>query len=146
TGSKDGIVRLWDTALGQQVGPDMSHFLPVKSVGFDTSGELLLTAGRDGQAVLWKRSTGEAIQRFGHGFLPPSVYSADISRDGKYVATGSGRDWGTGEARVWDAATGQLLVGPLAHDGAVRAVALTPDGTHLATGSEDLKARLWDLQ
>ena len=33
----------------------------------------------------------------------------------------------------------------LPHDGSVRAVAFSPDGTRLATGSDDFTARIWDL-
>jgi WD40 repeat protein len=41
----------------------------------------------------------------------------------------------TARARVWDAATGLPLSGPLQHHGPVVNAAFSPDGTHLATAS-----------
>jgi WD40 repeat protein len=55
------------------------------------------------------------------------------------VASGSG----DGSARVFDAASGQPL-SRLDHDGPVRAVAFSPDGTRVATGSGDGSARVFD--
>ena len=46
-------------------------------------------------------------------------------------------------ARLWDATTGFPLRPSLAHSGAVRAVAFSPDGKAILTGSEDRTARLW---
>src|SRR5262249_46190353 len=60
-------------------------------------------------------------------------------RDGHLRATAC-RD---GMLRLWDAADGTLQ-GELRHPEAVRCVALSPDGTRVATGSEDWNARLWD--
>jgi WD40 repeat protein len=49
-------------------------------------------------------------------------------------------------ARIWDAATGQLLAVLAGHKNLIRAVAFSPDGTRLATSSWDQTARLWDVR
>ncbi len=46
---------------------------------------------------------------------------------------------------VREATTGNRLGEPLKHDGPVHAVAFSPDGTRVVTGSEDGTARLWNV-
>ena len=53
---------------------------------------------------------------------------------------GSGSTNGT--AHVWDA-SGQTLL-EVRHNAKVNAVAYSPDGTKLATGSNDKTTRIWD--
>src|SRR5437588_411942 len=46
---------------------------------------------------------------------------------------------------MWKTATGQPLGPPLQHQGAVDAVAFSPDGKTVLTGSGDKTARLWEM-
>src|SRR5207302_2120304 len=69
------------------------------------------------------------------------LLAAAFSPDGKTFLTGGyAVDVGRkrvagGEARLWQTATGQLLAPALPHRGPVKAVAFSPDGSTLATGS-----------
>ena len=45
---------------------------------------------------------------------------------------------------MWDAATGQPLGAPLAHQDGVASAAFSPDGTRVVTASYDRTARVWD--
>ncbi|KXZ47607.1 hypothetical protein GPECTOR_34g766 [Gonium pectorale] len=47
--------------------------------------------------------------------------------------------------RLWDTTTGQCLATLLGHNGWIRCVAFSPDGSQLATGADDRSARLWEL-
>jgi WD40 repeat protein len=48
-------------------------------------------------------------------------------------------------ARVWDAVSGEQIVGLLGHTNSVLSLALAPGGMRLVTGSRDMTARIWDL-
>ncbi len=60
----------------------------------------------------------------------------------------TGSNYGDGTARLWDLSaaepekTARVLAGNMR---AVSAVAISPDGKRLVTGSHDGTARLWDL-
>ncbi|MGA7392366.1 MAG: TIR domain-containing protein, partial [Terrimicrobiaceae bacterium] len=67
------------------------------------------------------------------------VTAIAISSDGKHVAACGGYS-----ARVWEVASGREIA-VLIHDDIVDTLALSPNGRHLATASEDHTARVWDL-
>ncbi len=69
-------------------------------------------------------------------------WSVAISHSGQYWAAGSRR----GEARVWREEGKLLHLAWQAHTDTVRALAFSPDGCTLATGSWDGSIKLWDIE
>jgi WD40 repeat protein/transcriptional regulator with XRE-family HTH domain len=69
-----------------------------------------------------------------------SVWSVAYSPDGKRLATSSQDK----TAKIWDAATGRLLLTLVGHTDSVNSIAFSPDGRHLATSSDDHTAKVWD--
>ena len=49
-----------------------------------------------------------------------------------------------GKARVWETATGKLLLELHGHDGQVKCVIFSPDGARLVSGGSDATIRIWD--
>ena len=47
--------------------------------------------------------------------------------------------------KLWDAATGKEVKNLQDHIDAVFAVAFSPDGKHLASGSQDRSVKIWDI-
>ena len=64
-----------------------------------------------------------------------------FSHDGTRVVSGSYDN----TVRIWDAASGVCVVGPLdGHTNYVRSVAFSPDGRRVVSGSRDKTVRIWD--
>ena len=74
----------------------------------------------------------------GHG---QSIRAGVFSANGRILLTGSGDN----TARLWDVASGKLMVTLTGHDHAIEAVAISPDSRLALTGSRDRTARLWDV-
>jgi WD40 repeat protein/serine/threonine protein kinase len=119
----------------------LDHKSWVWSAVFSPDDRTVLTGAADLPGCrLWDTTTGKLLREFPHR-LP--VWAAVFSPDGKKILTGS-RDWegGATEAHVWDADTGEKLLGPLPVEGAVVLASFTPDGkTFLLVCSEE--ARVW---
>jgi WD40 repeat protein len=74
------------------------------------------------------------------GQLPPEPLRADYSPDGEHVAISL-----AGSVGILDIETGDWVRTPVdGHDLEVRSLAYAPDGTILASGSDDGRVGLWD--
>jgi WD40 repeat protein len=126
----------------------VGHSGEISSAAYSPDGRLIVTASaKDKTVILWEAATGREIRRFAKGVGASSVA---FSPDGRHVATNAGAgEYEEAEvkdytARVWDVATGTELKKLVGHTGVVQAVAFSPDGRLLLTGSSDKTARLWD--
>lgn len=70
------------------------------------------------------------------------VWSVAYSPDGTHIATAN---WNN-SAKIWDAASGQLLMTFTGHTESVNGVAYSPDGKLMATASDDGTAKIWDTK
>jgi WD40 repeat protein len=150
TGGAEGTVRLWDTATGRPLGKPLQLGALVSAVAFAPNGEAFATATgtppTTGEARIWDAVTGQPVTPV----LPHRgrVNCLAFSPDGRTLMTGGAvaktaeRSEG-GEARFWDSHTG-LPAGPvLVHAAPVGAVAFSPDGQTVVTGSSDGLVLRW---
>ncbi|SEG15978.1 WD40 repeat [Nonomuraea solani] len=120
------------------------HTDRINAVAAGPDGNLLVTAGRDGTARLWRIADPHRPEPLavltGHR---ANVNAAAFSPDGRHLAT-AGWDH---TARLWDVTDPRRPreLAALPHGDDVNAVAFSPDGRTLATASSDRTARLWDV-
>jgi WD40 repeat protein/Flp pilus assembly protein TadD len=156
TGSQDKTARVCEPTAPEVVR--MYHEDYVAAVAFSPDGKYLATASEDSSARVWEAASGEEVALMSH---EDWVRSVAFSPDGKYLATASEDN----SARVWEiviskaAAPGSKTsiqaerlpsavgkqVSRMSHEGYVTAVAFSPDGKHVATGSEDDTAVVWEI-
>jgi cytochrome c len=114
------------------------HGGPVRALAISSDGTQAVSGSFDTSAIRWSlsRNAAEQVLRFHDG----AVNAAVFLRDGR-IAT-SGEDariaiWRPGEPQPATVLTG--------HEAPVVALAVSPDGTTLASASWDHTARLWPL-
>ena len=149
TGSWDNTAKVWDTRTGLLLLELKGHTEAVSSVSFSPDGTQIVTGSEDRTAKVWDAQTQTPlIELKGHQL---AVNSVSFSPDGTRVVTGGGIHGRSnadklGEAKVWDARTGTLLLDLKQEGGPVTSVSFSPDGTRIVTGSWDQMMKVWDAR
>lgn len=168
TSSVDRTARLWNSD-GTLLRKFEGHLKRLARIAFHPSGKYLGTASFDKTWRLWDIETGaELLLQEGHS---RDVYGISFHPDGSLAAS-CGLD---SLARVWDLRTGRSVLALEGHVNPVIffscyvchffsatqimvvdlcgasftqvfGVDFSPNGYHLATGSEDNTCRIWDLR
>jgi hypothetical protein len=142
---------LWDLST-RQVIHKLTQGDTVYGVAFSPNGRLvatgdgtLFTNRQQGLARLWDVSNSTEVFRF-QDHNP--VRSVAFSPDGRFFAFGGGRPGtigsGYGLVGLCDLAADRNIL-RLPHPDRVLSLAFSPDGLLLATGSNDMITRLWEI-
>jgi len=141
TASEDKTTILWDTGTNQALWT-ISNNAGVKSITFSPNGTQLAIGSEDMTVKLWDvQSRHEKLtlqDEEPKGQRP--VMDIQFSPDEKRLATIS---WGNKTVKLWDARTGKKERN-IAHGKPVSTIVFSPDGTKLATASDDKTIRVWD--
>jgi WD40 repeat protein len=144
----DRTVRLWEAASGRHVKTFSGHQSPASSVAFSGDGELLASAGSTtGEVIVWHVASGREQCSLKSPRL--AVTSVVFSTDRRRLFAGYGLISTAGKAEgmilSWDLATGGERGRFKGHDGWVACLAVSPDGSILASGGVDGSVRLWEM-
>jgi WD40 repeat protein len=143
TGSFDKTARVWDARSGMPLLEVKDNPALILTVAFSPDGKRLVTGCTDNKVRYWDASTGAKVSELSLKRQLGSPSGIAFSPDESRLVTGNklGRT-----AQVWDARTGAQLFELKGHSNIVYSVAFSPDGTRIATGSNDHSAKVWDAQ
>ncbi|MDB5356582.1 MAG: hypothetical protein JWN24_3035 [Phycisphaerales bacterium] len=131
-------IHLWDVVAGKEIGKVGSRDSVGRTVTFSPDGRTLATIADD-RIIVWELASGKA-RSICSGFSGSA--SAVPLSDGRTVVGSVGRDH---VVRVVDLPTGHELHRLPGHTGWIYALALSPDGHRIVSGSEDHTAIIWEL-
>lgn len=121
----DGTVRIWAAWSDQLIRTIPAGTSYASGVAISPDGKYVYASGYDNRVKKWRVSDGRMILRF--SALPSDGYCMALSSDGKWVAGG-----GPDGARIWNAATGDLIASLNYPNRNVGDLSFSPDGKTLA--------------
>ena len=112
-------------------------------VGFLGAGERVAVGWGNGKMTIHDSATGQQILEVA-AHPDDGINTMAISPDSRVIATGAGYTART--VKLWNPESGEQLGELTNHQAGILALAFSPDGALLASGSGDQTIRLWDAK
>jgi len=117
----------------------ITHDRPLLACRFDPNGDFVFAGAEDNNFHRWDLFTGSSLHLKGHRSWIGTL--SLLPAPGNFVVTG-GHEGKLAWWNAFDAAPAPLRIVD-AHQGYIRAVAISPDGRLIATGGNDNFVRVW---
>ncbi len=135
SGDAAGVIRVWSPGSGAE--RELRGHSDASFPQFSPSGKQVVSASFDGRVLLWDLATGRSRVV---PTLDGEKYAAAIDASGQRVAAG-----GVAPLAI-QRPDGSARVRLRGHGGYVNALAFSPDGARLLSGSDDGTARIWNAR
>ncbi len=135
-GHADSAVKVWDATNGQELFSLKLSQGGANSLMFSPDGTRLATSGHPSGPTVWDLSTGRPVLT-----LKAAPWSIAFDPTGQWIATGDN----TNGVQLSDAVTGKPLALLKGNTQRGSCVAFSVDGKRLASASDDLTVKVWDL-
>jgi WD40 repeat protein/serine/threonine protein kinase/DNA-binding winged helix-turn-helix (wHTH) protein len=141
--SIDGTIGVWDAAtLSRLFMLDHGYTSwNIEDLAFSPDGSRLVAAVPGAEPMAWDLTTGAQLEAPFAGHLCPGITQVEFTPDESQLLSTGRCDW---QIRTWDAETGELLSGFLAHDAGIQSLAVSPDGRWFATGDSQGLIKIWE--
>ena len=139
---RESGIQLWDTVTSEQKKTLTKQTGEFRTMEFSPDSSLFVTRDNQSTIELWDAATGNrkaVLTQFGGG-----TNALAFSPDGKVIASSTDH-----QARLWDLNSRTNIPSTFSTTGLMPgflSLALSPDGTILASGSHDAKIRLWNIK
>jgi WD40 repeat protein/transcriptional regulator with XRE-family HTH domain len=140
TGGTDGAVRLWRITDGKLLWIGRGHNHWVFSLTFSRDQTKIISGSPDATLRVWDVATGEQLNLWRN--TGDEITTLDCSLENILVIGGSAP-----QSTLIDIETGKHLRALQGHGGSrILAVAFSPDGRTVLTGSTDHTLKLWEVE
>lgn len=131
----ESFVEVWDINSGSLIKTLSRPSISLKTVTFSRDGKKIASCLNG--IYIWDLNSGSLIRSFTDKYSESVVFSTD----GLKIISGDS----LGNVEFSNITTGASDKTFAAHQSKVTAIALSPDGTRLATGSHDKRLNIWDI-
>lgn len=136
-----GAVEIWDQPTDEPKSAHAGHSGAVTSLAFSPDGQWLASGSSDQTVRIWNATTGQETQTLKDhaGTISAVAYRSD----GKSLVSVSSPFGQKGQVKVWDLGSGLDTQKRLFEISGI--VAMSADGTRLASAFTDYSIKLWNL-